>query len=125
LPRKINAITAIIAVVSIVLLFFLIWIIYSLDPLASSANLVLFYGTTYLLTVGFAFLGGFALRKAFGKREFLARHFQVSLRQSLWFGFIAVFGLLMASLGILNILNGSILVLMFVFLEAYFLYQPN
>ncbi len=125
MPKKINIITWSVAAACIILLFALLWIIYNLDPFTTSGVLVLFYLVVFFLISGASFLTGFSLRKLLGKREFLLKHFQVSLRQSIWLGFIAVFGLLLISFGIFNLINGFILVIMFAFLEAYFLYQPT
>lgn len=107
------------------MVFVLLWIVYNLDPYASNGNMAYFYATAFLLSFCAAFQISFWSRRWLGKRELLRSHFSISARQSLWMAFIIAFGLLLSSSGIFNLLNGLVLVGMFVFLEAYFLYSPR
>ena len=103
--------------------FGLVWVIYNLDPFAKQSNLVIFYTLSFLLVYCGSFLSGLWLRRSFGNREFLNMHLATSARQALWMGLTAAIGLWMTSLGIFTPVNSMILIGMFIFLEAFFLYQ--
>lgn len=121
--KKPNLITAITLILSIIFGFLLLWVIYNLDPLEKTFNLLFFYSLAFLFSLCVSFAAGFLIRKTFGSREFIFNHLAVSIRQATWLALLVLFSLILSSFGIFNWWNSLILAGMFIFLEAYFLYQ--
>lgn len=99
----------------------LILILYFLDPGAGALNRFLFYADFAVFAFMLSTLAGFSLRKRLGQREFVTRHFTVSVRQAFWFTTLITFSLFLLSNDLLSWLNTSLLVVALVFLESFFL----